>query len=69
MALKYTPGLGLRITDEAEVKGLDEDQFADEEVGDAELFSMSRQISHGIAPSHTPTGTLTPTKESVEKQV
>lgn len=34
MIMKYIPGLHLRISDEAEERGLDLDQFFDEQIGD-----------------------------------
>jgi Amt family ammonium transporter len=36
--LKFIPGMHLRITEEAEMKGLDLDQFFDEQIGDWGLF-------------------------------
>lgn len=56
--MKYIPGLHLRISDEAEAKGLDMDQFFDEQIGDWGLFHQSRGISMqpetflGQAPAH-----------------
>lgn len=38
MIMKYIPGLHLRVSDEAEEKGLDLDQFFDEEIGDWGVF-------------------------------
>ena len=38
LAMKYIPGLHLRVTDEAEERGLDHDQFFDEEIGDRGIF-------------------------------
>ena len=32
--LKYIPGMHLRVTEEAEMKGLDLDQFFEEQIGD-----------------------------------
>lgn len=34
MIMKYIPGLHLRVSDEAEERGLDLDQFFDETIGD-----------------------------------
>lgn len=34
MIMKYIPGLNLRVSDEAEERGLDLDQFFDETIGD-----------------------------------
>ena len=50
-ALKYTPGMHLRISEEAEMRGLDEDQFFDEQIGDWEGFrSMDHLATHGKVP-------------------
>ena len=38
MILKYIPGLHLRVSNEAEERGLDLDQFFDEEIGDWGVF-------------------------------
>ena len=38
LILKYIPGMHLRISDDAEEKGLDLDQFFDEEIGDWGIF-------------------------------
>lgn len=70
LALKYTPGMGLRVSSEAEEMGLDLDQFYDEIAGDSEGFpGATRTISHGVDPTGSPQGTLTPTKERTEKDV
>ncbi|PNS18309.1 Ammonium transporter 1 [Sphaceloma murrayae] len=37
-ALKYIPGLGLRVSEDAEIRGLDLDQFFDEQIGEWEFF-------------------------------
>lgn len=37
--LKYIPGMHLRVTEEAEMVGLDLDQFFDEQIGDWSLFN------------------------------
>lgn len=49
IALKYSPGLGLRVSAEAEMRGLDMDQFAEEQVGD---WSVSWRCD-GVHPTHT----------------
>lgn len=56
MIMKYIPGLHLRVTDEAEMIGLDLDQFSDEVVGEWAVFTdetTGRQasITHGVAPA------------------
>ncbi|KAF2217126.1 hypothetical protein CERZMDRAFT_3818, partial [Cercospora zeae-maydis SCOH1-5] len=38
VVLKYVPGLGLRVSEEAEMRGLDLDQFFDEQIGDWSVF-------------------------------
>lgn len=38
LALKYTPGMKLRVSVEAEMMGLDLDQFVDEQIGDWSMF-------------------------------
>ncbi|KAI5362982.1 putative ammonium transporter, ammonium/urea transporter [Septoria linicola] len=51
LALKYIPGVGLRVSEEAEMRGLDIDQFFDEQIGDwsyLETFEGNHQITHGI---------------------
>jgi Amt family ammonium transporter len=47
-ALKYIPGLHLRISEEEEMRGLDMAQFFDEQIGDWEGFQSSdHHLSHG----------------------
>jgi Amt family ammonium transporter len=46
-ALKYIPGMHLRISEEAEVRGLDVDQFFDEQIGDWENFQSMDNLTHG----------------------
>ncbi len=36
--LKFIPGMHLRVTEEAEMQGLDLDQFFDEQIGDWGMF-------------------------------
>lgn len=52
--LKYIPGLGLRVSDEAEMIGLDLDQFFDEQIGDWSMFetnNANRQFTQGQEPN------------------
>ncbi|KAF9894701.1 hypothetical protein FE257_006591 [Aspergillus nanangensis] len=54
--LKYIPGLGLRVDEEAEMLGLDQDQFFDEQVGDWSLaggMSTTTLVGVSKAPSET----------------
>lgn len=39
MAIKYIPGMHLRVSEEAEMNGLDLDQFFDEQIGEWELYT------------------------------
>lgn len=54
--LKYIPGMHLRVTEEAEMMGLDIDQFFDEQIGDWGMFEemdrrkMAMEISSPSAP-------------------
>ncbi|KAK4574835.1 hypothetical protein LTR86_001677 [Recurvomyces mirabilis] len=51
MILKYIPGMHLRVSEEAEMHGLDLDQFFDEQIGEAdwEMWSKEHPVTHGIA--------------------
>lgn len=54
-ALKFIPFMHLRVSEEAEMRGLDLDQFFDEQIGDWNLFNTSQtepEITHGL--HHTP---------------
>lgn len=60
--LKYIPGMHLRVTEEAEMKGLDLDQFFDEQIGDRMFDDMIQQRAEiAISASSTP-----PTQEIPE---
>lgn len=54
-AMKYIPGLHLRVTEEAEIMGLDLDQFFDEQIGDWSLFEESEKSRdvEGIVTPHS----------------
>lgn len=41
--MKYIPGLHLRVSDEAEERGLDLDQFFDEQIGDWSYLDMVKK--------------------------
>lgn len=43
MIMKYIPGLHLRVSDEAEERGLDLDQFFDEQIGDWSYLDMAQK--------------------------
>ncbi|PSK59357.1 Ammonium transporter 1 [Elsinoe australis] len=59
LVLKYIPGLGLRVSEDAEIRGLDLDQFFDEQIGEWEFFGPSGfpgakpQTLHGESPVGT----------------
>lgn len=48
LALKYIPGMHLRVSEEVEMLGLDLDQFFDEQIGDWENFQSMDKITHGV---------------------
>jgi Amt family ammonium transporter len=54
--LKYIPGMHLRTTEEAEMQGLDLDQFFDEQIGDWGLFHelTRRKLNMEISAMATP---------------
>ena len=53
--LKYIPGMHLRVTEEAEMMGLDIDQFFDEQIGDWGMFEMDRRkVAMEISAPTTP---------------
>lgn len=73
LALKYIPFMHLRVGEEAELKGLDLDQFFDEQIGDWEFANMGvgiegqRNVVEGInvGPSQPVSSRVS---ESVERQ-
>lgn len=54
--LKYIPGMHLRVTEEAEMNGLDRDQFFDESIGDWGMFDElnRRKMEMEISSPSTP---------------
>jgi ammonium transporter, Amt family len=62
--LKYIPGMHLCVSDEAEMVGLDLDQFFDEQIGDWSLFDHTNGIPQDGKMTCTP---VTPPPEE-EKQ-
>jgi len=54
--LKYIPGMHLRVTEEAEMMGLDTDQFFDEQIGDWGMFEEMdrRKMAMEISAPTTP---------------
>lgn len=45
MIIKYIPGMHLRVSEEAEMRGLDSDQFYDEQIGDWSAFHPEDQTT------------------------
>lgn len=73
MALKYTPFLHLRVTDEVEELGVDLDQFHDEVIGEWSTFTIEENgITQGIkearaSMSAAHSGTITPPSKEEHK--
>jgi len=61
--LKWIPGMHLRVTDEAEMIGLDFDQFFDEQIGDWSMLDGTHGMV-GTSGKSSTSGT-TPTQEPV----
>ena len=65
-ALKYIPGMHLRVTSEAEMMGLDLDQFGDEQIGDWSLMEQNHYETSNSSSSSQNAGSAVPagTKEA-----
>jgi Amt family ammonium transporter len=63
--LEYIPGMHLRTTEEAEIKGLDLDQFFDEQIGDWGMFDESSRRKMGLEIS----ALATPEAQEVQEPV
>jgi ammonium transporter, Amt family len=76
-ALKYTPVLHLRVSDEVEELGVDLDQFHDELIGEWSNFTIEENgITHGVASTQVrasmsgpAAGTVTPPEKEVDNDV
>ncbi|KAK0743061.1 ammonium transporter [Schizothecium vesticola] len=70
LVMKYIPGLHLRVTDEVEERGLDNDQFFDEEIGDSEIFAEleKRQLPHRTLVGHGETSSVEQVAPQTVKQ-
>lgn len=51
LVLKYIPGMHLRVDEDVEMRGLDVDQFFDEQIGDWDVFGGQGEMTHGL-PRH-----------------
>ncbi|KAH7120553.1 ammonium transporter [Dactylonectria macrodidyma] len=70
MILKYIPGLHLRVTDEVEERGLDMDQFFEENIGDWEFFEeleKRRAQSQTIVAETVPGSSTNSSSHGIEK--
>ncbi|PGH19550.1 hypothetical protein AJ80_03886 [Polytolypa hystricis UAMH7299] len=62
--LKYIPGMNLRISEEAEMIGLDHHQFFEEQIGDWSILDMS---IHGVVrPAAVSAQSVTPSSEKAK---
>lgn len=52
--LKWIPGMHLRVTDEAEMIGLDFDQFMDEQIGDWSMLDGTHGVLESTGKSSNP---------------
>ncbi|KAK8208076.1 hypothetical protein M8818_004114, partial [Zalaria obscura] len=76
LILKYIPFMHLRVSDEAEMKGLDLDQFFDEQIGEWEREHMSAGIEGqsnivegiNVGSGHHDHSGQTSTSQSVERE-
>ncbi|KAI5465054.1 ammonium transporter [Mariannaea sp. PMI_226] len=69
LILKYIPGLHLRVSDEAEERGLDLDQFHEENIGDWEVFEeleRRRVEAETIVAQQLPTSSSNSSERAVE---
>lgn len=66
---KFIPFMALRVSEEAELRGLDEDQFMEEEVGDWSLFEHGASMTQGTThESHLVSSPPSPPPEVEEKK-
>lgn len=68
LILKYIPGMHLRVSDEAEMLGLDLDQFIDEQVGDWTMFDHMHGNLYGSKISATPSPPVEIESKAVDKE-
>lgn len=65
--LKYIPGMHLRVTEEAEIKGLDLDQFFDEQIGDWGMFDELNRAKMALEISSPGTPQVEEVQEPAEE--
>lgn len=71
LVLKYTPYMHLRVSEEAEMMGLDIDQFFDEQIGDWSFFETYANVTHGVpreSPDSSAVSTAEQTHPKAERQ-
>lgn len=66
LILKYIPGLHLRVSDEVEARGLDTDQFFDEQIGDWSMFDMTHGVPQQRQAADSPSSPPSDTPKSSE---
>ncbi|CAK3932503.1 ammonium transporter [Lecanosticta acicola] len=69
--LKYIPKMHLRVSEEAEMMGLDIDQFFDEQIGDWSFFETYANVTHGVpreSPVSSAVSTAEPNQPKAERQ-
>ena len=62
-ALKFIPGMHLRVSSEAEMLGLDLDQFVGETIGDWSMMEQHIYEANASSASSHVTSTVVPVKE------
>jgi Amt family ammonium transporter len=65
--LKFIPGMHLRVTEEAEMKGLDLDQFFDEQIGDWGMFDELSKARMALEISSPGTPVVEEAQEPVKQ--
>ncbi|KAB8288469.1 hypothetical protein EYC80_010134 [Monilinia laxa] len=65
--LKFIPGMHLRVTEEAEIQGLDVDQFFDEQIGDWAIFDELDQRKMVFEASSPRTPPVQDVRETIKQ--
>ncbi|KAM0128601.1 hypothetical protein ACHAP3_008211 [Botrytis cinerea] len=65
--LKFIPGMHLRVTEEAEIQGLDMDQFFDEQIGDWAIFEELDQRKMLLEASSPGTPQVQEVQDQIEQ--
>lgn len=69
--LKYIPGMHLRVSEQAEIEGLDLDQFFDEQIGDWGMFDelSRRKMEHALHGMELKSSPATPNVQEIQELV